>query len=315
MLVRRDVFLSHASDDKDAVARPLAEQLRARGVSVWFDEYELVLGDSLRKKIGDGLRHSQVGVVILSPSFFARDWPQWELDGLTARQIALEPNVILPVWHDVELKDVRSYSPPLADLFAAKSSGGVEAIADQVVHVLDRIAAGGEPRRALAELEDPLSREAASSLADESPETPSRFGLQDTLRRRWPLVVAGLAATATVGVLATGILDREPTVAAKLCGTSAGDPKHRIFCVDNPCESYPSTCTLPEYAAPKVSAPLDELKDGQQIKVRCQVRGATFRGDNGVSTIWDRLEDGRYVTDYFVNTRADDKFQKGIPRC
>jgi hypothetical protein len=68
---RRDVFISHASEDKDAIARPLAECLQARGCSVWFDEYELVLGDSLRGKIGDGLRHSQVGVVILSRSFFA----------------------------------------------------------------------------------------------------------------------------------------------------------------------------------------------------------------------------------------------------
>ena len=118
-VLRRDVFISHASEDKEAIARPLAEQLRARDCSVWFDDYELVLGDSLRTKIGDGLRHSRVGVVILSRNFFAKRWPRWELDGLTARQLAGEQNVILPVLHEVGPDDVRSYSLPLADLVAA----------------------------------------------------------------------------------------------------------------------------------------------------------------------------------------------------
>lgn len=72
-----------------------------------------------------------------------------ELDGLTARRIAGEPNVILPVWHDVGADDIRSYSLPLADLVAAKSSEGVDAIADRIVSVLNEIAAGEEPQRAL----------------------------------------------------------------------------------------------------------------------------------------------------------------------
>jgi len=80
----RDVFISHASEDKDAVARPLAEALIGGGASVWFDEYELRLGDRLRAKIEDGLRRSRFGAVILSHSFFAKRWPQLELDGLFA---------------------------------------------------------------------------------------------------------------------------------------------------------------------------------------------------------------------------------------
>jgi len=113
---------------------------------VWFDEYELVLGDSLRAKVGDGLQHSRVGVVILSRNFFAKRWPQWELDGLTARHIAGEQNVILPVWHEVGPDDVRSYSPPLADLFAAKSGDGVDAVADCVLRVLRTRAADDAPK-------------------------------------------------------------------------------------------------------------------------------------------------------------------------
>lgn len=138
---RRDVFISHASDDKRAIARPLAERLRVRGCSVWFEDDELALGDSRRTRIGDGLRHSHVGVVILSHSFFNDQRSRWELDGLTARHMAGEQNVILPVWHGVTLDEVRLYSLPLADLHAARSSDGVDAIADAVIRVLARRAA------------------------------------------------------------------------------------------------------------------------------------------------------------------------------
>jgi hypothetical protein len=36
-----DLFISHASEDKDALVRPLAESLRDLGLSVWYDEFEL----------------------------------------------------------------------------------------------------------------------------------------------------------------------------------------------------------------------------------------------------------------------------------
>lgn len=135
----RDVFVSHASEDKEAIARPLAEALRNCGLTIWFDEYELVLGDSLRRKVDEGLRYSRVGVVILSQSFFAKEWPQRELDGLTARRNAGEPHVVLPVWHGVELEDVLSYSPPLADVVAARSSDGVQGIAVAVAGVVSTL--------------------------------------------------------------------------------------------------------------------------------------------------------------------------------
>jgi hypothetical protein len=101
--------------------------------------------------------------------------------------------------------------------------------------------------------------------------------------------------------------DRTVADISRHLGDREAAPKRRIFCVDSPCESYPSTCTLPVYAAPKVSAPFGEM--------RCEVRGEPFRGDNGVSSIWDRLEDGHYITDCHVDTRGVEKLQEGIPRC
>ena len=43
----RDVFISHATEDKEAVALPLAHALQEHGISVWYDEFELRIGDSL----------------------------------------------------------------------------------------------------------------------------------------------------------------------------------------------------------------------------------------------------------------------------
>jgi len=88
-----DVFLSHASEDKEAVARPLAEALSDRGVSVWLDVLELRIGDSLRRRIDQGIRSSRFGIVVCSEAFFAKGWPQYELDGLVTRTVAGEQNL------------------------------------------------------------------------------------------------------------------------------------------------------------------------------------------------------------------------------
>ena len=65
-----DVFISHATEDKEEVARPLAVALDAEGLRVWYDEFELKIGDSLHRKIDNGIARSRFGVVIISPSFF-----------------------------------------------------------------------------------------------------------------------------------------------------------------------------------------------------------------------------------------------------
>jgi hypothetical protein len=70
-----DVFISHASEDKDSVVRDLADALTAQGLRVWYDEFTLRIGDSLRQKIDRGLAASRVGLVVLSPSFISKGWP------------------------------------------------------------------------------------------------------------------------------------------------------------------------------------------------------------------------------------------------
>jgi len=67
-----DVFISHAWEDKDAVARPLAILLKKAGLKVWYDETTLTLGDSLRRTIDEGLARSRYGVVIFKSKLFCQ---------------------------------------------------------------------------------------------------------------------------------------------------------------------------------------------------------------------------------------------------
>jgi hypothetical protein len=134
-----DVFISHASEDKDEVVRPLAHALLELGVSVWYDEFVLGIGDKLRRKIDAGLRQSRFGVVVLSPAFFSKGWPQYELDGLVTREVAGGGQVILPIWHKVGQAEVMDYSPSLAGTLA-RSTGSVsiEDLAAEIAEVTRR---------------------------------------------------------------------------------------------------------------------------------------------------------------------------------
>jgi hypothetical protein len=139
-----DVFISHASEDKDSVARPLAVALEGRGLSAWFDDQELRIGDSLRRKIDQGIGRSRFGIVILSEPFFNKGWPQYELDGLVTLAVTGK-QVLLPVWHNVDAEAVMAYSPSLADRVALKTSSlSISGIANQIAEVV-RGAEGGHP--------------------------------------------------------------------------------------------------------------------------------------------------------------------------
>jgi hypothetical protein len=131
-----DVFISHASEDKDDVVRPLAVALQNAGLSVWYDEFELRIGDSLRRKIDKGLASSRFGVVVLSQAFFGRGWPEYELDGLVTRAVTGD-QILLPIWHNVSKREVISYSPSLADRLArSTATHTVEEIAAEIVDVI-----------------------------------------------------------------------------------------------------------------------------------------------------------------------------------
>jgi Domain of unknown function (DUF1883)/TIR domain len=131
-----DVFISHASDDKDEVVRPLAIALQNDGLKVWYDEFELKIGDSLRRKIDKGVATSRFGVIVLSEIFFKKGWTNYELDGLVTKQNTGE-QILLPIWHNVTKKQVIEYSPSLADKVArSTATHTVEEIAAEIAELI-----------------------------------------------------------------------------------------------------------------------------------------------------------------------------------
>jgi len=132
-----DVFVSHASEDKDEFVRPLVHGLSARGLRVWFDEFTLTVGDSLRRSIDRGLASSRFGIVVISRNFLHKEWPQKELDGLVAREIG-GVKVILPVWHNIDAATIRSYSPLLADRLATSSDKGLDNVIEELIRAIQR---------------------------------------------------------------------------------------------------------------------------------------------------------------------------------
>ena len=131
-----DVFICHASEDKDDIVRPLAEALRSENIVVWYDEFELRPGNSLRESIDRGLAKSRHGIVVLSQAFFLKRWPQWELNGLVARHMRGDERVIIPLWHGLTRDDVLEFSPPVADLVAIQTNRGLPTVCQEIVRTV-----------------------------------------------------------------------------------------------------------------------------------------------------------------------------------
>jgi hypothetical protein len=126
-----DVFISHASEDKRPFVSGLANRIKEEGISVWYDEFTLQWGDRLRASIDKGLANSQYGIVVLSPDFFKKDWPQEELEGLFALEVGGEIK-ILPIWHNLTREQIAQFSPMLAGRLAVSSSDPIEVIIDKL---------------------------------------------------------------------------------------------------------------------------------------------------------------------------------------
>ena len=153
-----DTFICHAGEDKAEVVEPLARGLDSRGLKVWYDRWELEVGDSLRRKIDEGLAKSRYGIVVISPSFLKKKpWTEKELDGLVQKEIDGR-KVILPVWHKVTHKDVAQYSLTLADKIAASTERGIASLADELeAAIRPRATESGWTRASKEELAEILS--------------------------------------------------------------------------------------------------------------------------------------------------------------
>lgn len=94
------IFLSHTSEDKPFV-RELKSRLEDQGVEdVWLDEAEIMIGDSLIKKIEEGLKKTKYIGVILSPRSIKSPWVEKELEIAINREILTGEVVVLPLLYE-----------------------------------------------------------------------------------------------------------------------------------------------------------------------------------------------------------------------
>ena len=133
-LPKWDLFISYASEDRETVVTPLVEALRSKGLEIWYDVFELTPGKFLLRSIDEGLRESRFGIVVLSPNFFAKEWPMRELSGLHSRSIQ-EGNrpFIVPIWYNLSASDIAHYSPIMSDVVAIRWEEGLENVVQTIL--------------------------------------------------------------------------------------------------------------------------------------------------------------------------------------
>ena len=133
-----DVFICHASENKNDFVNPLVEALKQKNIDVWYDKDCIEWGKSIRQTIDKGLISCKIGIVVFSHAFFKKEWPQNELDALHQRMITGEVR-ILPIWHELNEEDLRKYSPLFSGLLAKSSDIGIEALTTEIEAKLHKV--------------------------------------------------------------------------------------------------------------------------------------------------------------------------------
>lgn len=113
-------FISHDSRDKNSIAKPIVHGLTRLACPVWYDEYSLQIGDSLRESIEKGIKETNKCILILTPNFLKNPgWTKLEFNSVFTKDILKSNRSILPVWYKVTKEEVYDYSPMLLDTVAS----------------------------------------------------------------------------------------------------------------------------------------------------------------------------------------------------
>jgi hypothetical protein len=148
-----DVFVSHASEDKQQVVLPLVRALKSHGLAVWYDDDVLRPGESLRERIDHGIAASRMGVVVVSKDYMRKGWTELELNALITRAATGE-QLLLPIVHDIALRNLIAFSPLLAG----------KVVRDTAKHSVEEIS---------SEISELLGAPMAAHVPSPAPEAPS----------------------------------------------------------------------------------------------------------------------------------------------
>ncbi len=112
-------FLSHDSRDKELIAKPLVHGLTKLACPIWYDEYSLQIGDSLRESIEKGIKETKKCILVLTPNFLSNPgWTKTEFNSVFTKDILKNDRSILPIWYQVTKEQIYEYSPVLLDTVA-----------------------------------------------------------------------------------------------------------------------------------------------------------------------------------------------------
>ena len=132
----KDVFLSHASQDKEQFVLPFARELDRAGISYWLDEAEIRWGEKIGARINDGLNASRFVIVFLTPTFVGRNWAETELSTALTRENDEGRTVVLPIITENPNRLLSNY-PFLRDKSYRKWDDGLVSLVNQLTILLD----------------------------------------------------------------------------------------------------------------------------------------------------------------------------------
>ena len=121
-IIEFDVFLSHSSLDKDLFVSELSEKLSNKGLKVFEDVKVFKIGQSQTDMMNMGILNSRFVVIFLSKNFIESGWSQYEFKSFLNREINEERVIILPIWNEVTVEEVRQYNPYIVDKYAFNTS-------------------------------------------------------------------------------------------------------------------------------------------------------------------------------------------------
>lgn len=123
----RDIFICHASGDKESYVYPFAAELETHGITYWLDQAEITWGDRITEKINGGLARSRYVVVFLTDTFLKRHWPQAELGSALNREASTGGVVVLPLMI-ASSETVFGQYPLLRDKHYLRWEDGIESL-------------------------------------------------------------------------------------------------------------------------------------------------------------------------------------------
>lgn len=133
------VFVSHSSDDKVDYVDDLVQEIKSLGITVFYDSDVISWGDNLKEKIDTGLKTCELAVIVISPSYFGREWTEYEIQTLLKRQDAEKNKLIMPILYNTSKEEFVKHYPLLKDiLFKYSKSQSKKKLAAELKKELER---------------------------------------------------------------------------------------------------------------------------------------------------------------------------------